>query len=502
MIECNPIAAMLAMPPFSLLPVQLFWRLASSLQEIAQLICRFRDSPITPRATRDFEHQLGKLLLEVGRQIVEWSFNNCEPDSPDLLPTQVRLEGAVYQRVYRKTANRLVGTLFGTITLMRFLYRPIEERLASISPLEIRLGLEQGRATPALADRVGQYSAQCTQQAVLQMLLQDHNVQWSVHLLRKVTGSVAAGMSEHRHAAQVAKVLEKLKIADASKGSRRPILCVGRDGIFAPTRAAGNPTAYREAAVATVSAYDRRGCRVGTVYLGQMPEEGQGALSSQLTSLIQDVLKQWSGPMPRLVYVTDAGQQQTQYFKRVLRRMVNPRSPGERLKWEWVLDYYHVCQYVSALAAAMLGAGRETQAWAAKMRRWLKHKPRGIHRVLHSAAALRKRRGLVGSAKDYDKAYGYLTRRIKFLDYCTYRKFHLPIGSGVTEACCKTVITQRLKQSGMSWTIEGGQTIVDLRVIYLSGTWEATRQAYLQSKDVETIRTQMDMGRHAATKAV
>jgi len=391
--------------------------------------------------------------------------------------------------------------LFGTITLMRFMYRATEERLPSISPLEIRLGLEQGRATPALADRIGQYSAQCTQQAVLQTLDQDHNVQWSVHLLRKVTGSVAAGMIEHRHRAQVAKVLELLRAADASRGSRRPILSVGRDGIFAPTRDAGNPTAYREAAVATLSVYDRRGCRLGTVYLGQMPDEEQRALSSQLTSLIEDVLKQWTGPMPRLVYVTDAGHQQTRYYKRVLRRMVNPRSPGERLKWEWVLDYYHACQYVSNLAEALFGEGREAQAWAAKMRRWLKHKPRGIHRVLHSAAALRERRGLAGSAKDYDKAYRYLTRRIRYLDYYTYRKLHLPIGSGVTEACCKTVITQRLKQSGMSWKLQGGQTIVDLRVIYLSGIWDATRQAYLQSKDVETIRTQMDMGRNAARKA-
>jgi hypothetical protein len=501
MTQCNGIAALLAIPPFSLLPLQLLWRLVPSLQEIARLICRFRDSQTTPEASRDFECQLGKLLLEVGRQIVEWAFNNCEPESRDLLPTQVRLEDAVYQRVHRKTANRLVGTLFGTITLMRYMYRPTEERLPSISPLEIRLGLEQARATPALADRVGQYSAQCTQQAVLQTLHQEHNVQWSVHLLRKVTGSVAAGMIKHRHAAQVAKVLKWLVAANASKGNRRPILSAGRDGIFAPIRGVGDPTAYREAAVATLSVYDRRGCRLGTVYLGQMPDEEQRALSSQLTSLIEDVLKQWTGPMPRLVYVTDAGHQQTRYYKRVLRRMVNPRSPGERLKWEWVLDYYHACQYVSDLAEVLFGEGREAQAWAAKMRRWLKHKSRGIHRVLHSAAALRERRGLVGSAKDYDKAYRYLTRRIRYLDYCTYRKLHLPIGSGVTEACCKTVITQRLKQSGMSWKVQGGQTIVDLRVVYLSGIWDAARQAHLRSKNVETIRTQMDVGCNAAKKA-
>ena len=67
--------------------------------------------------------------------------------------------------------------------------------------------------------------------------------------------------------------------------------------------------------------------------------------------------------------------------------------------------------------------------------------------------------------KQYHKAYDYLRKRIRFLDYCEYRRNHLPIGSGVTEAACKTVFTQRLKQSGMTWSLEGGQWIVDLRVI-------------------------------------
>src|SRR5208282_659289 len=45
--------------------------------------------------------------------------------------------------------------------------------------------------------------------------------------------------------------------------------------------------------------------------------------------------------------------------------------------------------------------------------------------------------------KQYHKAYDYLRKRICFLDYCEYRRNHLPIGSGVTEAACKTVFTQR-----------------------------------------------------------
>ena len=95
-----------------------------------------------------------------------------------------------------------------------------------------------------------------------------------------------------------------------------------------------------------------------------------------------------------------------------------------------------------------------------------------------------------GQSKAYREAYGYLRDRIKHLDYASYRRNHLPIGSGVTEAACKTVFTQRLKQSGMTWNVESGQWIVALRVIHLSGVWSAVYQSYLGSKVALQMRTQ------------
>ena len=80
--------------------------------------------------------------------------------------------------------------------------------------------------------------------------------------------------------------------------------------------------------------------------------------------------------------------------------------------------------------------------------------------MLHSAAALRRRRIIVSAAKreQYRTAYAYLRKRMRWLDYVGYRRDHLPIGSGVTEAACKTVFTQRLKQSGMTWK-SGGRPV-------------------------------------------
>ena len=58
----------------------------------------------------------------------------------------------------------------------------------------------------------------------------------------------------------------------------------------------------------------------------------------------------------------------------------------------------------------------------------------------------------------------------------------MAIGSGVTETACETVFAERLKRSGMTWSREGGQVILDLRVLVLSRVWPTAHQAYLASR--------------------
>jgi hypothetical protein len=53
----------------------------------------------------------------------------------------------------------------------------------------------------------------------------------------------------------------------------------------------------------------------------------------------------------------------------------------------------------------------------------------------------------------------------------------------------------------MSWSIEGGQVIVDLRVIQLSGIWNQVYQSYLQSKMLPEMRTQQGSARKQPRKA-
>src|SRR3954447_16948154 len=297
----------------SLFPLTI--RLLPVISQVARLIVVFRALELTPATSHRFETQLQDLLRELGRIIVEWTFNHFEPDDPHLMPDHLRFEGDWYRRCNKKSPRRSLATLFGTITLWRYLYRPIHGIESSIFPLEIRLGLAVGRATPALAERAAHAAADSTQGTVLADLKRDHAVAWSVETLRDVIAVTWDGMAPQFHGARVARVLAWLEQARASRGSRKPVLAVGRDGVFVPIR---GDDSYREAATATLSVYDRAGARLGTVYLGRMPEPGQGALSGQLTRLITAVLAGWSGPLPRLAYVTDAGHHPTEYFEEIL----------------------------------------------------------------------------------------------------------------------------------------------------------------------------------------
>jgi hypothetical protein len=93
-------------------------------------------------------------------------------------------------------------------------------------------------------------------------------------------------MAPHREVCQVDQVVSWIEQAQASKGRFRPTLSVGRDGICVPLRHG----IAQEGATATVSVLDRQGKRLGTVYLGQMPESGQGTLTDQLSGLLREVL--------------------------------------------------------------------------------------------------------------------------------------------------------------------------------------------------------------------
>ena len=449
--------------------------------------CRFLACGSSPAATLKFERELDELLRELGRLVTELAYNRLEGEQPEALPHYVEHEAGQYRRLNEKTPNREVATLFGKITLWRHGYRYVERDVTepTIFPLEVQLGLAEG-ATPALASEAARMMAEtgATQETVLARLKERHGVTWGVKKLRAVTEHLAAAMERFRREYQAKQVVEWLRAAQGSKGRHRPVLAVGRDGITLQTQP---HSFYEVATTATLTVYDRQGRRLGTVYLAYAPELGQQTMTDELTALVEDVLRQWEGPLPRLAYITDAGDSETKYYRQVLKKLRRPRT-GQRLAWQWVVDFYHAAQRLTTMAEALFGSGREASAWAARMRKLLK-KPNGPFRVLHAAAAMKRRRLSARAAKEFQKAYNYLRTRTRHLQYAEFRRQGLPIGSGITEAACKTVFTQRLKLSGMRWSGPGAQTILNLRVLLLSGLWEDVYAATVNSYNDTLIHT-------------
>ena len=131
-----------------------------------------------------------------------------------------------------------------------------------------------------------------------------------------------------------------------------------------------------------------------------------------------------------------------------------------------ILDYYHACEHLNLLAQALYGEG---SALAKKQyRRWrkalLKDK---IAQVIEEAQAALPTRA--ASRKLAQSQIGYLQRNRSRMLYQTYRQAGYFIGSGVVEAACKTVVGQRLKNSGMLWSRKGASQLLTVRCALLSG---------------------------------
>lgn len=149
---------------------------------------------------------------------------------------------------------------------------------------------------------------------------------------------------------------------------------------------------------------------------------------------------------------------------------------GDGAAWIWelarvnfpsavlILDFYHALQHVHGLVDALWG--KETPEGKKRIKLWkrwlLKDKVRQV--VEHARAQLKR----CLDTEKAEKEIGYLENNLERMTYGTFRKAGYFIGSGVIEAGCKTVIGQRMKCSGMFWSEEGGQGILDLRCAFLS----------------------------------
>jgi hypothetical protein len=154
---------------------------------------------------------------------------------------------------------------------------------------------------------------------------------------------------------------------------------------------------------------------------------------------------------------------------------------GDGAAWIWniaaakfpeatqIVDLYHARQHLHDLARLlefMLGDQRED---------WLAARLEDLdYGDIDGICAAARAYHLAGVKKDeLDTALGYFENNAPRMRYKWFRSRGLFVGSGVVEAGCKTIIGQRLKLSGMHWSVPGADAITALRCRQASSAWEA-----------------------------
>ncbi|MDA8302066.1 MAG: ISKra4 family transposase [Actinomycetota bacterium] len=153
---------------------------------------------------------------------------------------------------------------------------------------------------------------------------------------------------------------------------------------------------------------------------------------------------------------------------------------GDGATWIWALakahfpkaahivDLYHAREHLSDLAKLLAPElGDDRAAWLAERKDELDDGD--IPAILAAARALDVP---ANKTNDLGTALGYFENNAARMQYKAFRDAGHFVGSGSVEAGCKAVVAQRLKLSGMRWSVRGATGIVTLRCQEASGRWE------------------------------
>jgi hypothetical protein len=156
---------------------------------------------------------------------------------------------------------------------------------------------------------------------------------------------------------------------------------------------------------------------------------------------------------------------------------------GDGATWIWniadfhfkgaiqIIDLFHAREHYWNVAKKILSGDNQTlKKWTKKRRKELDSGKveKVIEAIKQMSPATEEEKEIV------EKEINYFEKNKERMRYKAFRQQGLFVGSGVVEAGCRAVIGQRLKQSGMHWTVEAANNIIALRccILILSNRWE------------------------------
>jgi len=439
-----------------------------------------------------FERDLHTHLLALEREILADELAHYDVDGE-----AVRVNGTVCPQVL--TASEDYLTTAGVVKIERHLYRPPGHNTRHVCPLEMRAGIVAGFFTPAAARQAAYVVAHLPPATGADLFGELGGMQPSCSSLERLPKSLSARWEAHREAWEAhLRTLERVPPEAVT-------LAVSLDGVLAPMRNPApvesetpaeakqpkGPKGYQEVGCGAVSLYDAEGERLQTLRYGRMPESHKVTLSQQLQAEGQAIL----AVRPRLRVVTLRVSDGARHNWKLLSGL-DWGVPADQVESWDIVDFYHACDHLKHATDVIWGEfSPKGRAEFERLKTLLKEAEGGadvIIRVLRYRVTQAR-----GTKRDQlRKELTYFRNQRPRMNYPAYVRAQLPIASGVVEATCKTLVTQRLKQSGMRWTLSGGQAILTLRSLIQSQRWSEgwrlLRHSYQQAVEIVSTRQTPD----------
>lgn len=350
-------------------------------------------------------------------------------------------------------------TIFGSVPLWRNYYHDGAEAGGRV-PLDRALGLVHSYS-PGLVRMMCRVGARESFEAGAQDLKALAGVEVEGRQIQRIVNLVGPGVEETLQPKALPKHLQQARI---------PVFYVTMDGTGVPMVQAeleGRAGKQKDGTAKTCEI--KVGC---TFTQTKTDEEGRPvrdyASTSYLVSFLeastfgtllrQDALGRGMGRADRVVVISDGATG--------LRAIAEVSFPFAI----HILDMYHALEHLSELATALYGKDSpEASAAEVRWKDWLEEDK--VQAVLDQAKQAVKT--LRGPRRAVALEHiGYVENNKDRMLYGTYRSLGLFYGSGVVEAGCRTVIGQRLKNSGMFWTKAGALNVAILRCALLDDRFD------------------------------
>jgi hypothetical protein len=386
--------------------------------------------------TDNFQHveeMLHAHCVELERRLLTELLTTYDSDVPAF-----EVENKRYRKAVRSRGE--YQSSVGIITLERTLYRS-ERNGPSVCPLELKAGIVEGRWTPLAAKQALHVVGELTPYRAEKLLKTLGNMTPSKSSLDRLPKQINVHWEAQREA------FETALLASQEIPSEATSMSLSLDGVMIHmlTTKFKEP-GYCEASCGTISFYNKEGTPLSTRQFGRMPEHKKATLKNQLRLAVEGIAQK--RPDLTCVKVADGVNDNWEFLSDVL-----PEA-------EEALDFYHACEHLKSAYNAAFGEGSvASEIHFDKYRKILKDSPGGIEKVLRNLRYLAREKNKYVLRRELN----YFCQHQKRMDYARLKAKDLPIGSGIVEATCKTLVQQRLKCSGMRWDKMGGQAILNIR---------------------------------------